>query len=563
MIKILLKNFSLLALLLLFFLFVLRFSVSKVNAQTDSACVPASTPDGKCCAPSVPVELGNGLVGCMPTEKTSLKPIGMKCAYSPECESNYCVYTEQYQDVPIATCQPMPTKPPMPSPIPLPKCDYTGDNVAQVIYSSVCSFESFAPVPSSSTAESTYNNASAICNDGTFIALPQPPQPSSPPCPAGSFCPMPMYYQMVCQPYSYWKNQAIIQCANHSKCPVIYPTVSPPINSWPTVTPTPSVSLPPPTGCTGPNTKQDLGCLCQTGNDCASTFCSQYIPPAVPDKTLFGGVINYFAGALAPIWGDVNKGGICQKPGVPVITPPIIINSCNTKNNGIAQIRYLPEENTPNPCLVPVQSGELTISAHQSAEVTCNDGMGVLLNPGLLLYATDGSISYGGGGSSPPPPASACVADSELLKQAISACASHTVCPTPIPVVSCAPRPACADADGKSAPICDPGPNVTWCPKSNPSCIPRPSCLDSQPKCMIAEPATGWCPPSASPPTAKIACDSNGDSKVDMLDFGIWKDEAILRSKPTKNADCNGDGKVDMLDFGIWKDIAILHKEKQ
>lgn len=30
------------------------------------------------------------------------------------------------------------------------------------------------------------------------------------------------------------------------------------------------------------------------------------------------------------------------------------------------------------------------------------------------------------------------------------------------------------------------------------TCIPRPACLDKTPHCMIAQPATGWCPPSTS-----------------------------------------------------------------
>lgn len=29
---------------------------------------------------------------------------------------------------------------------------------------------------------------------------------------------------------------------------------------------------------------------------------------------------------------------------------------------------------------------------------------------------------------------------------------------------------------------------------STPTCMPRPSCLDATPRCMIAEPANGWCP---------------------------------------------------------------------
>jgi hypothetical protein len=27
-----------------------------------------------------------------------------------------------------------------------------------------------------------------------------------------------------------------------------------------------------------------------------------------------------------------------------------------------------------------------------------------------------------------------------------------------------------------------------------PTCMQRPTCLDATPRCMIAEPASGWCP---------------------------------------------------------------------
>jgi len=45
--------------------------------------------------------------------------------------------------------------------------------------------------------------------------------------------------------------------------------------------------------------------------------------------------------------------------------------------------------------------------------------------------------------------------------------------------------------------------------------------------------------------------DANCDGKVDMSDFGIWKDE-YLKKIMTK-ADFNCDNKADMTDFGVWK----------
>lgn len=46
-----------------------------------------------------------------------------------------------------------------------------------------------------------------------------------------------------------------------------------------------------------------------------------------------------------------------------------------------------------------------------------------------------------------------------------------------------------------------------WCsPKGTPkpTCTSRPSCLDSTPRCLIAEPAEGWCPSKEQPPTTNL-----------------------------------------------------------
>lgn len=45
--------------------------------------------------------------------------------------------------------------------------------------------------------------------------------------------------------------------------------------------------------------------------------------------------------------------------------------------------------------------------------------------------------------------------------------------------------------------------------------------------------------------------DANGDSKIDLVDFGIWKTEYLPGTK--NRADFNKDGSVNLVDFGIWK----------
>ena len=51
--------------------------------------------------------------------------------------------------------------------------------------------------------------------------------------------------------------------------------------------------------------------------------------------------------------------------------------------------------------------------------------------------------------------------------------------------------------------------------------------------------------------TSKSSGDANGDGKVDLIDFAIWKKE-YLGEVATKMADFNNDGKADLTDYPIW-----------
>ena len=44
------------------------------------------------------------------------------------------------------------------------------------------------------------------------------------------------------------------------------------------------------------------------------------------------------------------------------------------------------------------------------------------------------------------------------------------------------------------APTLKPSPTTAVSPTGNPICTQRPKCLDAHPRCMIAEPVSGWCP---------------------------------------------------------------------
>ena len=59
-------------------------------------------------------------------------------------------------------------------------------------------------------------------------------------------------------------------------------------------------------------------------------------------------------------------------------------------------------------------------------------------------------------------------------------------------------------------------------------------------------------PTPTSTKTPAISGDANGNGKVDLADFSIWKDE-YLGKLTTNTADFNKSGVVDLGDFGVWK----------
>lgn len=86
---------------------------------------------------------------------------------------------------------------------------------------------------------------------------------------------------------------------------------------------------------------------------------------------------------------------------------------------------------------------------------------------------------------------------------------------------ACLPKPACLNAKPPCmiavpaegwCPI-GPSPIVSFSPRPSRSpfpffspratCLPRPACLDKTPRCLIAEPANGWC---KSPAPSPITC---------------------------------------------------------
>lgn len=91
---------------------------------------------------------------------------------------------------------------------------------------------------------------------------------------------------------------------------------------------------------------------------------------------------------------------------------------------------------------------------------------------------------------------------------------------------------------------------------SRPTPTPRYDCRDIQPQCLVAPcPTMTVCTELPIPtPTVYVdkSGDANGDGKVNLVDFDIWKKE-YLKIYITKKADFDKNGSVNLVDFSIWK----------
>lgn len=88
-------------------------------------------------------------------------------------------------------------------------------------------------------------------------------------------------------------------------------------------------------------------------------------------------------------------------------------------------------------------------------------------------------------------------------------CPSQTVTPTPTAPQGCYYRPGiCPMIACRAGGFCPPCRPILVCPSLTPSapltCFPRPGCLDVLPRCEIAEPKGGWCPPTPTPMVSSI-----------------------------------------------------------
>lgn len=60
----------------------------------------------------------------------------------------------------------------------------------------------------------------------------------------------------------------------------------------------------------------------------------------------------------------------------------------------------------------------------------------------------------------------------------------------------------------------------------------------------------------------ELTCDPNGDGTIDIHDLDLWRAEYIAKTSNTNKFGCFAEDKtkVDILDFNVWRDIAILKK---
>src|ERR1035437_3218346 len=78
-----------------------------------------------------------------------------------------------------------------------------------------------------------------------------------------------------------------------------------------------------------------------------------------------------------------------------------------------------------------------------------------------------------------------------------------------------------------------PGFSITPTNPPMPACLPRPSCLDSSPRCMIAEPVSGWCPVTTS--QSPVISGVSGPQTLNVNQQGTWSVTAYDTNKGIGN----------------------------
>lgn len=191
----------------------------------------------------------------------------------------------------------------------------------------------------------------------------------------------------------------------------------------------------------------------------------------------------------------------------------------NTVDNTSGAIRYVAVDTAGNTPTGAIHLGTITFTPISLGTATVNFRSIEVVATGmreLVLVDTKDTGSYS---ITTPPTTTSVLPNNTPIP---------TATPTPVLESTITPSPT-----GIETP--------TNTPTLSPTLTPSPTLLPSE---------------SPSITTTKRVGDANGDGRVSITDFGVWRDE-FLGFYTTKTADFNNDGRVSITDFGVWRDAFL------
>lgn len=368
--------------------------------------------------------------------------------------------------------------------------------------------------------------SNADCGPNSYCY--QPPMPS---CPPGAACKL-MMPSRVCR--SCIPRPACLDGVKDATGKLVYCDPKPgvvycPINR---VTPTPVKS-------------------CRTNADCGTTgYCYQPpMPECKPGMACIDMMPMPYCRSCTPRLACMDANPACQPdlaPGAPPFCPKPVQpcgfcgTSCVRLNPKMACAEIMPANGTKcvdvaGTCTIQKVTAGLGQACGGISGIMCQTGL--RCDYGIQRYDT---------GTSTDPQAKIMVDKGGIcVKDTLKCEWCGTGCRASSPNAG-----ACPEIAPPGDKVCIPENGACVIKPRTPTCIPRPACMDGIKDAngnvvyCDAKPGVVYCPPNRRG-------DANGDGRVDLVDFAIWKREYI--SKLIAKADFNKDGKVDLVDFSVWK----------